>query len=309
MKIVIISPDHDTRAWEDALWDENQDLEIEIYPDDTEREKTDFILAWNPPEGVFKHYPNLKVVASMGAGIRHLTKNKSLHAEVTVTKIEDDQLIEDLQYFVLTSVLNYCRNIPYYVIQQQQKNWNRISYHRPKETHVGVLGLGNIGLPVAQLLEKNNFKVSGWSNSEKEIENIDTFAGRDQLPNFLKELDVVVCLLPLTDDTEDILNKEVFNQLPEGAYFINVGRGSHLVESDLLEAIEEGTLSGAALDVFQDEPLPKDHPFWENEKITITPHTASVTQPSSVAHQILENYKNLKQGKELKHTVSRKKGY
>lgn len=121
MKIVMISPDHDTKAWEDALWNENQDLEIEVYPEDTDRENTDFILAWNPPKDVFNQYPNLKVVASMGAGIRHITKNKSLNAEVIVTKIEDDQLIEDLQYFVLTSVLNYCRNIPHYVVQQQEK--------------------------------------------------------------------------------------------------------------------------------------------------------------------------------------------
>jgi len=309
MKIVIISPGYDTRDWEDALWDENPDLEIEVYPDDTNRENTDFILAWNPPKDVFHKYPNLKVVASMGAGIRHITKNKSLSAEVSVTKIEDDQLIEDLQYFVLTSVLNYCRNIPYYVAQQQQKNWHRIPYKQPKETRVGVLGLGNIGLPVAQLLAMNNFKVSGWSNSEKEIENINTFAGQDGLPSFVENLDVVVCLLPLTDDTEDILNEALFAQMPKGAYLINVGRGAHLVESDLLEALDNEQLSGAALDVFQDEPLPKDHPFWENEKITITPHTASVTKPASVAHQITENHKRLKEGKELKHTISRNKGY
>lgn len=309
MKIVMISPDHDTKAWEDALWNENQDLEIEVYPEDTDRENTDFILAWNPPKDVFNQYPNLKVVASMGAGIRHITKNKSLNAEVIVTKIEDDQLIEDLQYFVLTSVLNYCRNIPHYVVQQQEKNWNRIPYKQPKETRVGILGLGNIGLPVAQILAQNNFNVSGWSNSEKEIENIKTFAGQDGLSPFLKDLDVVVCLLPLTDDTEEILNEDLFKQLPKGAYLINVGRGAHLAESDLLEALDNEHLSGAALDVFQDEPLPKDHPFWENEKITITPHTASVTKPTAVAHQITENYKRLKEGKELKHTISRNKGY
>ncbi|MDT0293401.1 glyoxylate/hydroxypyruvate reductase A [Mesonia ostreae] len=309
MKIVMISPNYDTRAWEDALWNENPDLEIEVYPEDTDRENTDFVLAWNPPKDVFDKYPNLKVVASMGAGIRHITKNKSLNAEVIVTKIEDEQLIEDLQYFVLTSVLNYCRNIPQYVLQQQQKNWNRVAYKQPKETRIGVLGLGNIGLPVAQILAKNNFKVSGWSNSEKEIESINTFAGEDGLSAFLKDLDVVVCLLPLTDDTEDILNEDLFSKMPKGAYLINVGRGAHLNESDLLEALETEQLSGAALDVFQDEPLPKDHPFWENEKITITPHTASVTNPASVANQITENYLRLKEGKELKHIISRKKGY
>jgi len=309
MKIVIICPDFDTRAWEDALWEENPDLEIEVYPDDTHRENTDFILTWNPPEGVFKHYPNLKVVASMGAGIRHITRNKSLGEEVVVTKIEDEQLIEDLQYFVLTSVLNYCRNIPYYVRQQLQKKWHRIPYLQPKETRVGVLGLGNIGLPVAQLLVKNNFKVRGWSNSKKEIKNITAFAGRSEFPKFLKDLNVLVCLLPLTDDTEDILNEDLFAQLPNGAFLINVGRGAHLVESDLLEALDNESLSGAALDVFQDEPLPKDHPFWGNKKITITPHTASVTKPASVAYQIIENYKRFQTGKELKHTISRDKGY
>lgn len=309
MKIVIISADRDPKDWEDALQKENEELEIEVFPEDTNRENTEFILAWNPPKDVFHKYPNLKVVASMGAGIRHITRNKSLNADVIVTKVEDEQLIEDLQYFVLTLVLNYCRNIPYYILQQQQKNWHSIPYKQPKGTQVGVMGLGKIGLPVAKLLTQNNFNVSGWSNSSKNIKGINTFAGPEELTSFLENLDVVVCMLPLTEETEEILNEDLFNQLPKGAYLINVGRGAHLNESDLLEAIDNKQLSGAALDVFQDEPLPTDHPFWEHDKIVVTPHTASVTKPASVAPQIVENLKRLKNGKELKHTISRDKGY
>src|SRR5699024_186708 len=160
-----------------------------------------------------------------------------------------------------------------------------------------------------KLLVKNNFKVTGWSSSEKDIANIKTFHGNNQKEEFLKTADILVCILPLTEETEGILNTSVFEALPEAAYLINVGRGGQLVEKDLLDALEKGWLSGAALDVFQEEPLPENHPFWKEKNIMITPHVAGNTHTELAAEDILRNYKAMKTGDKLVHTVDRKKGY
>lgn len=309
MKLVIVTPAEDVSTWVKSLKQQNSDLTVEVYPDDTEREQTDFILTWSPPETIFKEFPNLKVLASMGAGVNHITKLPNIPEVVVVTKVNDPLLRTDMATYVLTQCLSHLRRLPEYFQQQEQQNWNKMSYRRPKDTQVGIMGIGTIGQTVGELLVKNNFQVSGWSHSEKNLENINTYAGKDRLAEFLKPLDILVCLLPLTTETEGILNKETFNQLPKNAYLINVARGDHLVEEDLLEALEKEQLSGAALDVFSEEPLPKEHSFWNNSKITITPHTASVTDPKSVSQSVIKNLKRLKQGEPLKDTVSLKKGY
>ena len=308
-KIVIISPERDCKPWIKALQKEDPNLLVEVYPEDTHRNKTNFILTWNPPKDVFKKYPNVKLIASMGAGIRHISKENTIPKNTIVTKINDPQLKKDLSVFALTLILNHIRNIPTYFQQQQDKHWNRFDYKRPAETNVGIMGFGSIGHTVGELLVDNNFKVSGWSKSKKEHPRINTFAGEQELGSFLKSSHILICLLPLTDETTGILSKKVFQQLPAGAYLINLGRGPHVVEKDLKEALQNNRLSGAALDVFQKEPLPKTHWFWEEKNIQITPHTASLSDPSSIRHQIIENLHRLYQEKEIKHKVSLEKGY
>ncbi|MGB3774722.1 MAG: NAD(P)-dependent oxidoreductase, partial [Leeuwenhoekiella sp.] len=156
---------------------------------------------------------------------------------------------------------------------------------------------------------KNGFKLTGWANSKKDIDGLESYAGDKELDSFLATAEILVCLLPLTEKTKDILNDTLFNKLPENAYLINVARGGHLVDNDLIKVLKEGHLSGAALDVFHTEPLPENSPLWKNEKILITPHTASKSDPASIAHQIVENYKRLEKGEELKNTISRDKNY
>lgn len=309
MKLVIVTPKKDVSSWVKSLKQQESDLKVEVYPEDTEREKTEFILTWSPPETIFKEFPNLKVLASMGAGVNHITKLPNIPKDLVITKVNDPLLRTDMATYVLTQCLSHLRRLPEYFQQQQEQNWNELSYRRPEDTRVGIMGIGTIGQTVGELLVKNNFQVSGWSHSEKDLEKIKTFAGKDSFPEFLKPLDIVVCLLPLTAKTKGILNKDVFNQLSKNAYLINVARGGHLVEKDLLEALENEQLAGAALDVFSEEPLPKRHPFWKQPKITLTPHTASVTDPKSVSKTVLENLKRLKEGEPLKDTVNLKKGY
>ena len=174
---------------------------------------------------------------------------------------------------------------------------------------LGVMGLGQLGKDVAEKLVCLGFKVAGWSRTPKALDDILTFAGDDQFEAFLSQVNILVCLLPLTPMTRDILNRDVFKKLQAGAYIINTARGEHLVEQDLLDALADGQISGACLDVFRTEPLPEDHPFWDHPKIVVTPHISSLTNPGAVASQIIENYHRAMSGRALLNQVDIDRGY
>ena len=266
----------------------------------------EFVLAWKAPETLWAQLPNLQVVQSYGAGVDAI--GLSLIPEhVQVTRIVDTQLAEDMAEYVLTHTLAHKFRIREYLIKQQQELWKPKRAHSTQ--HVGILGMGELGLSVANKLISNNFKISGWSRSEKQLEHITHFHGDVQLSDFLKELDVLVCLLPLTPQTEEILNLDVFKQLPDHCLLINVARGKHLNESDLLTALDQGELAAAVLDVFTEEPLPKTHPFWSHSKITITPHCAALTQLKTVCEQIADNVKAQQANTQLRNLVCKQKGY
>ncbi len=308
MAILVVSPGRDPKVWVRELRLQLPKEEVHTWTEDLEvdKEKIDYAISWKHPFGLYKDYPNLKVIASMGAGVDHITGDPDIPEDITVTRIVDEQLTTDMSEFVLSLIMSYLKNISYHHCND---SWEHKIYQRIEDAHVGILGLGILGSGLAEVLRKNDFKVSGWSNSEKNMEGISSFYGKDQLPDFLKNVNILVCLLPLTPETEGILNKDLFKQLPEDAYVINVARGEHLVEEDLLEMVQKGHLSGASLDVFRTEPLPPDHAFWKELKIRITPHIASITDPRKVVPQVVENYRRLNEGKELKNVVPREKGY
>lgn len=306
MSFLIVSSQRDPEAWVKALKAEAPGLDLEVYPEVKDPQQVEFVLSWKHPHGIYKDYPNLKVIASMGAGIDHIIEDAGIPETVEITRVIDEQLTKDMSVFVLALILDHLRNLSFHYCK---KEWTRKNYLRPEEVQVGIMGMGVLGVGVAEKLIKNKFNVTGWSRTKKEILGVTTFHGDEQLKDFLKNSQVLVCLLPLTSETENILNNALFEKLPQGAFVINVARGPHLVEEDLLKMIETGHLSGAALDVFRQEPLPGDHPFWKNDKIKITPHIASVTHATSVVPQILENYRRMQEGKKLKHVVSREKEY
>ncbi|MCM8568969.1 glyoxylate/hydroxypyruvate reductase A [Gramella jeungdoensis] len=309
MSVLIVCPGKDPENWVNELRNQHPGMNIYVYPEDHDNEEVEFALTWNHPRGLFKNYPNLKVIASMGAGVDHILSDSGLPDGVKVTKVIDDMLTEDMSDFVLSQVMNHIRGLHYYTKSQKEKKWDRFQYQRPKDTKIGIMGLGVLGNAVADKLYKNGFKIHGWSRTEKDCENVTSFHGKEQLEDFLQNSEILVCLLPLTKNTENILNADLFDMLPEGAYVINVARGQHLVEHDLMEMIDSGHLSGASLDVFREEPLPDEHPFWEHPKINITPHIASLTNPKSVVPQIVENYERMKEDEPLKYRVEIDKGY
>lgn len=309
MSVLVVCPGKDPENWVNELKNQHPGMNIYVYPEDHDKEEVEFALAWNHPRGLFQNYPNLKVIASMGAGVDHILNDPGLPADVRVTRVVDEMLTEDMSDFVLSQVMNHIRDLNYYARTQREKKWDRFQYKRPKDTKVGIMGMGILGKAVADKLFKNGFRVYGWSRTEKNSENTTGFYGREQMEEFLQNCDILICLLPLTEDTKNILNADLFDMLPEGAYIINVARGEHLVEHDLMEMIDNGHLSGACLDVFREEPLPEEHPFWEHEKINITPHIASLTNPKSVVPQIVENYERMKEDEPLKNRVEIDKGY
>lgn len=309
MSLVIIANKGNEEEWQDQLTKLHPGLEVQIYPEDTNREEIKFALAWNPPKGVFANYPNLQCIASTGAGVDHILKDPDLPADVAVTRVVDHRLTRDMTAYLVTVVMAHLRDLYIYKQSQQEHAWLRHDYKIPEETRIGIMGMGELGKHASLQFLDLGFKVSGWARSTKQVEKVQMYAGDEALNDFLKDINILVCLLPLTKDTKGILSRSLMEKLPKGAYIINVARGEHLVENDLLELIETRHVSGASLDVFSQEPLPADHPFWENDKIRVTPHVASITSVQNVAPQIIENYRRMLTGQPLLNEVSLDRGY
>ena len=306
MSVLLICTGRDPQVWVNAIREQQPNVKLYVYPEAHDPKEITYVVTWKHPKGVFNKYSNLEVIASIGAGVDHIISDPEIPEKAQITRIIDEQLTKDMSTFVLALVLDKIRNIS---LHHREKNWSPISYHTEDEENIGIMGLGVLGRAAALNLSKNGFKVSGWSKSKKKIEGVNTYHGQNGLQGFLKETSILICLLPLTSETECLLNKELFEKLPKGAYLINVARGEHLVEHDLLEMLDKNHLSGASLDVFRTEPLPEEHPFWKHPKVHITPHIASVTDPKKVVYQLMENYSRLMNGEPLRNVVEIKKQY
>ncbi len=309
MAFLIIMPTMKTSSWEKRILASAPGIDLRVWPAAGVREDVEFALAWRHPHGEFRRFPNLKCIASMGAGVDNILSDPDLPAGVPITRIVDATMAGSMSEYVVMSALNYCRNTRFFMEREAEEAWQPVIPKLAEKETIGILGLGQLGLDAARKLVALGFKVAGWRRSDKPLEGIATFIGRDQFVAFLAESRILINMLPLTPETENILNRDTFNHLPQGAYLINVARGRHLVEEDLLEAIASGQLSGACLDVFRTEPLPEKHPFWQQPAITVTPHIASLTNPAAVIPQIMDNYRRVKAGREVLNVVARKRGY
>lgn len=309
MSILIICNHKDPQPWVEALREQLPETPIQLYPEVKDPALVEFVVCWKPQPGVLEQFPNAKVIQSLGAGVEHITRTQAVKAGVQLTRIVDPNLAVDMWEFVLAAVMQQLKQLPIYAAKQREKSWQPSTYRRMADTTVSILGLGQIGRLVAEKFAALGFQVKGWARSEKEISGMKCYAGWEALPECLRETDFLINILPLTRATEGILNEQHLRHLKPGAFLINVGRGGHLNELDLLKLLAEGFLSGAFLDVFQTEPLPASHPFWEHPNIAITPHVASLTDVDSASKQIVENYKRYQSGKSLQHTVSWEKEY
>ena len=309
MAIVVIRQDDRIDLWKKALQNADNAIKVYSYLEDHPKEDITMAVIWKHPKGSLTNYPNLKCIASAGAGVDYIFEDETRPKNIPITRIVDPFLAGDMSEHVLSVILAHLKNLNAYKLDQVAHIWEPKEYLRIKDVTVGILGLGELGALTAADLTKFGFKVQGWSRSKKNIEGVTTFSGADEQQEFLKTTDVLVCLLPLTPATEGILNKTLMSQLPKNAYVINVARGGHLVDDDLIELLDADHLSGACLDVYHTEPLPKTHPFWDHRKVHMTPHYASVSDTNSVIPQLIENYKRLNSDEKLQNLVDSDKGY
>lgn len=306
MEILISSGNWPPEEWVVGLSKDKKISKVHVWPTQENLDAVEVLLVWKPlPTGVIERLPNLKFISSMGAGVDHLLGDPQIPVGIPVARIVDARLKVDMTNYVMMSVMMHQRQFSLQSTNQAQRKWDRITYENKR---VGVMGLGQLGAHLATTLANTGFEVSGYSRTEKSIEGVDCYVA-DEKDQFLSNLDILVNLLPVTGQTEDILNSTLFSKLKNECYLINVARGAHLNESDLIKALDSNQLSGAMLDVFKQEPLPSAHPFWLHPRITVTPHVASVTTPSSAMKLILENCRRLETSEEFLHLVDLERGY
>jgi glyoxylate/hydroxypyruvate reductase len=309
MTMLFLAPKLKPDSWLKHLRREDADLHLRVWPDTGPAEKVDFILSWKHPLGEFRKYPNLKCIASLGFGVDHILRDPDLPPGVPVTRLLDAGMTRAMSEYILAAVLNHTRQFTLFLQDQARRTWRPRVPMRSPQVRAGIMGLGHLGRDAAATLRSHGFSVAGWSRTPKRIEGVRCFHGGEDLDAFLAASDILICLLPLTPATRDILDKRLFSRLPAGAFLINAARGEHLVEEDLLAAVDSGHLAGACLDVFRTEPLPADHPFWGHPLIVITPHVASLTYPAAVAPQIVANYHRVRAGRAPLNGIDFDKGY
>lgn len=309
MSLLLIAPNRDMKPLQKALLEEDPNLDVELWPKIKNRDRVTFAVSWKHPKNGLGDYPNLKAISSLGAGVNHLLDDDNIPKSVTLCRIITTTLQSGMADYVLNAIANYRLHTYHYFEQKKKGNWEVHQSISKSDCKVGIMGLGEMGISTANLLVENGYQVNGWSNSKKDIHGVSSFARMDELDDFLADTNILVCLLPLTDETEGILNLDVFKKLKNPSYLINVGRGGHLVEEDLIYALDTEALDGACLDVFEKEPLPETHSFWNRQNIMITPHVASITPAKEAASIIVENYKRALSGMDLINEVSREKGY
>lgn len=296
-------------VWREAFERQMPDLDFRVWDQPGDIGDIEFALVWKPPRGVLRTFPNLKVIFSVGAGVDHLFGDPELPAGVPVVRMIEPELTRGMTEYVVLHVLRHHRRQHEMEANQRARKWEQVITPTAPARKVGIMGLGELGAAAVKALAALEFDVAGWSRTRKDIPGVDSFHGAGGLGPFLARSDILVCLLPLTPDTENILNAKLFARLPAGAGLINAARGGHQAEEDILAALESGRLSEVTLDVFRNEPLPADHPFWRHPRVTITPHNASVTDPDSAVRQVAENIHRFRRGEPLPNIVDPKAGY
>ncbi|MEO8248481.1 MAG: glyoxylate/hydroxypyruvate reductase A [Burkholderiales bacterium] len=270
--------------------------------------QADHAVVWAPPQQFLDEQPRLKGIFNMGAGVDALLKLRLPEGAVLV-RLDDAGMSVQMAEFVCHAVIRHFRELDVYAAEEANAKWAFRKPRRRADFTIGVMGLGVLGQRVAEALNIFEFPVRGWSRSPRHLPHVECFAGAEQFAGFLAGSRILVCLLPLTSETTNIMNRKALSQLPQGGYVINVARGEHLVDDDLIALIDSGHLAGAALDVFRTEPLPAEHPFWAHPKITVTPHTSARTLRDDTVAQIATKIEALQRGEPIRGIVDRGRGY
>jgi glyoxylate/hydroxypyruvate reductase len=272
-----------------------------------------YAAVWKPTPGELAGFPNLRVIFNLGAGVDALMADNTL-PRVPLVRVAVGDLTARMTEYVVLHVLMHHRQEIYLRASQREKVWDPRAQWAASAVAVGVMGLGTLGSDAVDVLRRIGFRVAGWSRSARQIEGIECFHGEEQLDAFLARTDILVCLLPLTPDTRQILNRGLFAKLnrtgPLGApVLINAGRGGLQNEADILSCLDDGTLGAASLDVFAHEPLPSHSPFWTHRKVVLTPHNAADTDPEEISKYVARQIERFEAHGELENVVDRRRGY
>lgn len=309
MALLIYTPIHDAEDWAETLRQQLPDLDVRVYPEIGNADEIDMALVWKPPAGFLAGFRNLKFVHSFGAGVDGILADASYPRQVPLARVVDAGLANGMAEYVVLHVLRFHRQMQAMQFNQRNHTWKWLPPVDAKDRTIGIMGMGALGAVAAKRLLDFDFQVVGWSRRLKAIDGVASFHGADQLEGFLRHCNLLVCLLPLTPETRGIISRRTISLLPRGAHVINAGRGGHVVEADLLHALDNDYLSGATLDVFAEEPLPEQHPFWTHPKVTVTPHNAADSIPALVVPQIVDNIRRCREGRPLARIVDLSVGY
>lgn len=309
MALLFYSQFDDPADWGKHLREAVPGLDFRVWPEVGNPRDIEAALVWKAPEGELRKFPNLKLIINLGAGVDSIVKDRSLPAGIPIVRISDPEMSRMMAQFVLAAVLRHYRDFVPFARAQKERRWHYIHPREAATCSVGIMGLGNLGAQAAQELVRQGFRVAGWAGSPKQIEGVESFHGPGGLAPFLARSEILAVMLPLTPQTEGILDASALAQLPRGAKLINVGRGRLVDEQALIAALESGQIGEATLDVFQAEPLPAESPLWGFDQVLVTPHLASVAIPRTAARQVAENLRRLGTGEPLLNVVDPKRGY
>ncbi|WP_179404528.1 2-hydroxyacid dehydrogenase [Burkholderia guangdongensis] len=305
--IVLLSKSTDLSFLISSIQRSAPELDV-VTHDDPRARDAEIAVCWEPPEGALAALPKLRLIQGIAAGVDNILSDPTL-PRLPVCRIVDPQHARGMSEFVTWAALHYMRQLDVVLRNQRDAVWFRPKQAHPSQCSVGIMGLGEIGKHVAAELHRLGFAVRGWARQARDLPGIEVFAGADNLGAFLAGTDILVCLLPLTNETRGMLDAKTFGMLKAGAKLIHVGRGEHLVVPDLVAALDSGQLGGAIVDVFPVEPLPADDPLWRTPNLIVTPHMASVASPKTMAEQIAENARRLVNGEPLLNVVDVARGY
>ncbi len=309
VKVIVVTPDQaETRRWQDALQAGLPDFEVLPWRPGQPQSGARYAVVWSPPGDLFQVETGLKAVFNLGAGVDRVLALPGL-PDIPVFRLEDAGMAPQMAEYVIHSLAGYSRGFHAYTVLQSKERWAPLRATRYEDWPVGVMGLGALGAHVAQAVARQGYPVAGWARSDRTLDGVQVFHGNDQLNAFLSRTRVLVNLLPLTPDTVGIIDARLLAGLLPDSVVINIARGAHVVDSDLLEALGAHRVQAAVLDVFNEEPLPPHHPYWQHPRVRVTPHVAAVTLEAGAVAQVSERIGRMERGEPVSGAVQRERGY
>lgn len=309
MRILLHRADGVTEPWVRDFAELLPEAEVVVWQEGARIAPCDYAVLWMPPQGLLAELAHVKAIFLTGAGADAILKYGDALPPVPIIRLGDAGMAIQMAEYVAHYVLRYFRRFDEYEKQARAGTWAQLTQHRKEDFSVGVMGMGVLGMRTIDALLPFGFPVRGWSRTAKQAAGVQCFSGADGLNEFLSGTRVLVCMLALTPDTANLLDRSRLSMLPQGAYLINVARGAHVAEPDLLALVRSGHIAGAALDVFRNEPLPAPHPFWDEPRITITPHISALTIRTESIRQMVGKIHSLANGEPVADVVDRTRGY